>query len=660
MKTAWILTLGILLAPPIRAQQEAAPIDTHAARIAAAHASLRLGEPIEALRWLDAVPPAARAGWEWRWLAAQLDQTAALWPAAAAAVTSMAISRDGEVVAIGLASGGVELRRAKDGSLLRRQAAHTAAVRSVAFSPEGTLLASGGEDRHLRVSKVSSGESVLDWESPDFSVRGVAFSPDGKRIALSTFVRDREHPPGLGVVKILDLETGAEAAVLLGTAHPVNQILYSADGREIWGASWDRAVFSWSLETGQRTRTLGDHAQHVQGVDISPAAGRVVSGGDDQRVNLRSLADGSLIRSIDDHGGDVTAVAFSPDGTLAASASEDGSIQLWRSVDGSAVTSLTGHREAVGAFVFLPAGDRLVSGGADGSIRVFSVSSEPPPHGGRKICEAAYSAAFSPDDEQLGVVCYDGSVNILSPRDGTVQTTVPDSESRNAADWLPDGATLVAGTNDGRVEAFGQGSSYGATLHDGAVIAISALADGRILSASYDRTAKISQDGKILAVLKGATAALNDARARPDGAFAVAASRDGSVRVWDLKTASPSWTIDGHGSAALSADFLPHGGVAASFSDGTVSAWDAQGAPLWSVRIAAEELYRLRVSPDGRRIAVGGVALHILDAETGTPLLRLRPHADTLWSLGWSHDGSTLATASWDGTVGWNCGRARR
>jgi WD40 repeat protein len=62
---------------------------------------------------------------------------------------------------------------------------------------------------------------------------------------------------------------------------------------------------------------------------------------------------------------------------------------------------------------------------------------------------------------------------------------------------------------------------------------------------------------------------------------------------------------------------------------------------------------RVALSPDGSRIAVCGKnpVVRILDASDGQQVLALGGHGDAVLSLGFSPDGSTLATGSIDGTV---------
>ncbi|MCP4683919.1 MAG: hypothetical protein GY867_00590 [bacterium] len=71
---------------------------------------------------------------------------------------STAFSPNGDIVASGAVwNGTVKLWRVSDGTLLHSLEGHTSAVSSVAFSPDGTVLASTGLDGTIKLWRVSDG-----------------------------------------------------------------------------------------------------------------------------------------------------------------------------------------------------------------------------------------------------------------------------------------------------------------------------------------------------------------------------------------------------------------------------------------------------------------------------------------------------------------------
>ena len=69
--------------------------------------------------------------------------------------------------------------------------------------------------------------------------------------------------------------------------------------------------------------------------------------------------------------------------------------------------------------------------------------------------------------------------------------------------------------------------------------------------------------------------------------------------------------------------------------------------------LSGGEAFAVQFSPGGDRIAVGGRdgRLRLLDSASGEVVASLRGHADYVYDLAWSPDGSAIVTASGDKTL---------
>ena len=112
-----------------------------------------------------------------------------------------------------------------------------------------------------------------------------------------------------------------------------------------------------------------------------------------------------------------------------------------------------------------------------------------------------------------------------------------------------------------------------------------------------------------------------------DGTRLASASKDRSVRLWDVESGAQLARLDGHAGAVNDVAFSPDGALLASASeDGSVRLWEAQsGAQL--ARQAGHEgrVNAVASSPDGTRLASASDdrSVRLWDAQSGAQLARL-------------------------------------
>jgi len=116
-----------------------------------------------------------------------------------------------------------------------------------------------------------------------------------------------------------------------------------------------------------------------------------------------------VLKTLDGHSSVVLAVAIAPDGKTAISASYDKTLKIWDTETGSELKTLTGHSNSVYAVAIAPDGKTAISASWDKTLKIWDLLT------GKEV------ASFSGEHEF------------------------------NCCAIAPDGVTVVAGDNSGRV-----------------------------------------------------------------------------------------------------------------------------------------------------------------------------------------------------------------
>jgi WD40 repeat protein/serine/threonine protein kinase len=322
----------------------------------------------------------------------------------AGSAISVAFSRDGRRIALGVTDYTVRLWEPGTDKEPRVLYGHKALVQGVALSPDGTRNASVAEDRSVRLWDVATGRELATFYGHTGHVFAVAFHPDGRRI-LSGGIES--------VVKVWDVGL-SRPIVTGGHSSWVTGVAFRRDGRAIATESdlWllylgQRRTIEkmrelrkqtvvekkyWDLDTGKEIPSPGPPGavpafgpySRWPGVkdDAFPAEIQATSP-DGQRVakvdranapydvRVIDAATGRLEFTLVGHTHEVTCIAFSPKGRRIATTSFDRTVKLWDSETGLEVLTLRGHTAGVVCVAFSPDGHRLVSGDVDSTARVW-------------------------------------------------------------------------------------------------------------------------------------------------------------------------------------------------------------------------------------------------------------------------------------------------
>ncbi len=345
-------------------------------------------------------------------------------------------------------------------------------------------------------------------------------------------------------------------------------------------------------------------------------------------VKILDLTSGKelLIIRLNKDSADVTSICYSPDGKLLATAGSDHAVRVWDVASGRERLVLKGHKTSVKCICFSPDGSRIASASMD-EAKVWDVTK------GRELLALKVErnqsyievVCFSPDGKRIAtggdreLKLWDAaSGKELLKFDGGAQSICfsPDCKRMVAA-----GREMGAGT------VFDIKNGQKLFTLKGTVGSVCYSPNGtRIANGSHLWEAASGQE---LLALKGGGKTI---RFSPDGKRLISAGDGKMVQIWD---------------AAISAASAETVNPAAN-----ASAWDKTTG-------AADSAAALRFSPDGKRLASISTArksdgeyvkaaLKIWDTENGKELITLEGHDDDLYSVRFSPDGRRIATVGED------------
>ncbi len=228
------------------------------------------------------------------------DETIILWDVATQSykktliehtdfVVSIAFSPDGKTLVSGSRDGTIILWDTDSFLQIGRITGHAYGFRSIAFSPSGDKIVTGSYDTTVRVWNTNTGENTITFLGHIADVQTVAFSPDGKTIASGAGSSlDNAWFADDYTVRLWDVTTQTQKAVLLGHHSTVYHVTFSPDGSLVASCGWEGKAIFWDTETGHPIWTInGDRGElkaqnekrkSIGGLTFSPDGQRVANG----------------------------------------------------------------------------------------------------------------------------------------------------------------------------------------------------------------------------------------------------------------------------------------------------------------------------------------------------------------------------------------------
>ncbi len=438
----------------------------------------------------------------------------------------------------------------------------------------------------------------------------VAINPTGTNIVTSSLD---------GFVTIWKYGSREIVANLDSGGTLITSLTYSPDGSQVYGGAVNGYVFVWNTVDGSLLRQLEGDGNPIRSLQVSPDGQLVVAGSEGKTLTMWIASSGVRFISLTAHYKAINQVAVSPDSKLVATCSDDNTFILWETANGKQVR-LTSVQSGVRSLAFTKDGSAIITGEQNGTVTLWNLETGRLNKTIGKVTGEVNSVAFNNDGSLLAIGA--NTLHVWRPSDDVLAAPFNGfTSSVTSLAFSRDSSVIAAGNQDGRISLWNP------------------------------------KDGSQTAILEGHTEAVTALDFSADGRFLASGSSDNLIIIWDISSGQKVYILRGHSGGVRSVIFNNNGSRLASaggWVDITVKMWDmTTGSPLYNITGFTKgdiELV-LRAGTDMMASAGGDGIIRVWNYESRQLISSIEKHGRAIRSLGFSLDGSRLASSSEDGNT---------
>ena len=286
-------------------------------------------------------------------------------------VTALAFDATGEVLLTGGEDGGLHLWNRATGKKRRTLGGVQAEVPlAVSGRPDGAWVCVWDRQR-LRVFDVVEGKTIWTSAAEVKQFPKVSFSPDGNHLAFG---------PRGKTVTVIHLATGKAGPRYAAAGITTNGALaLGPEGKVLACRMADDKIDLWRAEQEQRAGTLpGRKYNDILSMSFSRDGTMLCQGGKGNYLRVLDVASGKARHELESGVGWVLSLALNQDGKRLLCGGPYSSVVLRSLPDFKAVHLMKGHRGSIRSVAFAADEQRLLSVGAEGLVRIWMAKTGKP------------------------------------------------------------------------------------------------------------------------------------------------------------------------------------------------------------------------------------------------------------------------------------------